>query len=52
MADGEGADLVLTVDVEGLAGEVAGGDGVGALGDEIDGLGDAAGEENRDRLRQ
>ena len=34
--DGEGADLVIAVEVERIAGEVAGGNGVGAFGDEGD----------------
>src|SRR6266851_4508659 len=46
---GEGADLIVTVQVEGAAGEVARGDGVGALGDQADGPGDAASEEDGDR---
>ena len=45
---GEAAYLVGAVDVEGQAGEVAGGDGVGTLGDEMDGMRDAAGEKEGD----
>ena len=46
--DGEGADLVVAVQVERLAGQVARGDRVGAFGDHGDGAGDAPGEQERD----
>ena len=46
---GERADLIVAVEVERAAGQVASGDGVGAVGHEADGVGDAAGEEDRDR---
>src|SRR5208283_72339 len=45
---GERADLVGGVDVEFCAGKITGGDGVGAVGDQVDAARDAPGENKRE----
>ena len=48
MAMARGADLVIAVEVECIAGEVAGGNGVGAFGDQGDCSGDATRGQERE----